>query len=87
MRNAHGQTAVAPYAVRARPGAPVASPLHWEELEDRRTTASRWTIATVPERIDRDGDPWSELTRQRQTLTGARERLEQALAEARGASA
>lgn len=87
MRNAYGQTAVAPYAVRARPKAPVATPLHWEELEDRKTTAGRWTIATVPKRIDRDGDPWSELTRSRQTLTSARERLEQALAEARAPSA
>lgn len=87
MRNAYGQTAVAPYSVRARPGAPVATPLHWEELEDSRTTASRWTIATVPGRIDRDGDPWSALGRKRQTLTEARERLGQALAEARGPSA
>jgi len=87
MRNAYGQTAVAPYAVRARPDAPVATPLHWEELDDRRTTAGRWTISTIPKRIDRDGDPWSELSRQRQTLARPRERLEQALAEARGASA
>lgn len=87
MRNAYGQTSVAPYSVRARPKAPVATPLHWGELENSKTTASRWTIATLPERINRDGDPWSELTRTRQTLTSARERLEQALAEARGASA
>ncbi|MCA9510951.1 MAG: non-homologous end-joining DNA ligase, partial [Myxococcales bacterium] len=31
-RNAHAQTAVAPYAVRAREGAPVATPVAWEEL-------------------------------------------------------
>ena len=34
MRNAYAQTIVAPYAVRARPGAPVATPLHWDELGD-----------------------------------------------------
>ena len=34
MRNAYAQTATAPYAVRGRPGAPVATPLHWAELDD-----------------------------------------------------
>ena len=33
-RNAYAQTAVAPYAVRALPGAPVAAPLDWDELGD-----------------------------------------------------
>ena len=36
MRNAYAQTAVAPYAVRARRGAPVATPLEWDELERPR---------------------------------------------------
>ena len=45
-RNTYGQTTVAPYAVRAIPGAPVAAPLAWEELEDpelhpRRTRCGR----------------------------------------------
>jgi bifunctional non-homologous end joining protein LigD len=87
MRNAYGQTAVAPYSVRARPNAPVATPLFWGELEDPKTTANRWTIESVPARLDREGDPWLGLTRSRQTLTRARERLEQALAEARASSA
>ena len=33
-RNTYAQTTVAPYSVRAKPGAPVATPLRWEELED-----------------------------------------------------
>ena len=33
-RNTYGQTVVAPYAVRALPGAPVATPLAWDEVED-----------------------------------------------------
>ncbi len=87
QRNAYGQTSVAPYAVRARPKAPVATPLHWEELEDRRTTATRWTISSVPGRIARDGDPWQEMARSRQSLSEPRRRLEEALAEAGAASA
>jgi bifunctional non-homologous end joining protein LigD len=87
MRNAYGQTAVAPYAVRARPRAPVATPLHWEELEDSRTKADRWTIRSVPGRVERDGDPWRGMARKRQTLTQARRSLDEALSEARAASA
>lgn len=81
MRNAYGQTAVAPYSVRARPGAPVATPLHWDELKDRRTTAGRWTIATVPARIASDGDPWEPMAGALQSLSRARLRLREALAE------
>ncbi|MFD9619535.1 hypothetical protein ACFWB2_19950 [Streptomyces virginiae] len=43
----YAQTAVAPYAVRARPGAPVAAPLAWSDLDDPDLTARRWTLATV----------------------------------------
>ena len=37
-RNTYGQTVVAPYAVRALPGAPVATPLAWDEVEDPQLT-------------------------------------------------
>ncbi|MGW1937714.1 non-homologous end-joining DNA ligase LigD [Streptomyces goshikiensis] len=47
QRNAYGQTAVAPYAVRARPNAPFAAPLAWSDLDDPDLTSRRWTLATV----------------------------------------
>jgi bifunctional non-homologous end joining protein LigD len=74
-RNAYGQTAVAPYAVRARDGAPVATPLHWEELEDPDLTARRWTVATVPKRLAERGDAWADLSRHRQSMAAAARRL------------
>src|ERR671934_579248 len=49
-RNAYAATAVPAYGVRARPGAPVATPLAWDELSDRRLTPRRWSIRTVLER-------------------------------------
>ncbi len=82
MRNAYAHTSVAPYSVRPRPNAPVATPLHWQELEDAATRADRWTLASVPERLERDGDPWKEIARHGQTLTKARQALKGALAEA-----
>jgi bifunctional non-homologous end joining protein LigD len=78
MRNGYAQTAVAPYTVRARPGAPVATPLNWDELSDARTRADRWTIKTIARRLDRDGDPWREIGARPATLTRARERLRSA---------
>ncbi|HEV2981082.1 MAG TPA: non-homologous end-joining DNA ligase [Solirubrobacteraceae bacterium] len=85
MRNGYAQTAVAPYSVRPRPTAPVATPLHWDELQDRRTSARRWTLASVPERLQREGDPWREMPRHAQSLTRAAQQLGEALAEAKPA--
>jgi bifunctional non-homologous end joining protein LigD len=60
-RNAYAQHAVAPYAVRPRDGAPVATPLHWSEVEDRRLKPERFTIKAVAKRVDADEDPWGPL--------------------------
>ncbi len=60
-RNTYAQTAVAPYAVRAKPGAPVATPLFWEELEEPELHPRRWTLKDVPERLERRGDPWEGI--------------------------
>jgi bifunctional non-homologous end joining protein LigD len=60
-RNTYAQTTVAPYAVRAKPGAPVATPLRWEELEDPGLRAGSFTLAAVPARLQRDGDPWAAI--------------------------
>jgi bifunctional non-homologous end joining protein LigD len=85
MRNAYAHSAVAPYAVRPRPDAPVATPLHWAELSESRTRADRWTLRSVVDRVRRDGDPWRDIARHAGALGAARRRLGQALTEA-GAS-
>ena len=60
-RNTYAQTTVAPYAVRALPGAPVATPLAWGELEDPELHPRRFTLSGVPERLEQRGDPWEEI--------------------------
>ncbi|KAK0357710.1 hypothetical protein LTR94_038337, partial [Friedmanniomyces endolithicus] len=44
LRNQRGSTSVLPYVVRARPGAPVATPVSWRELEEA-PSAQMFTIA------------------------------------------
>ena len=43
-RNGYAQTAVSPYSVRPRAGAPVATPLEWDELDDPAFRPDGWTI-------------------------------------------
>lgn len=74
MRNAYGQTAVPAYAVRARPGAPVATPLDWSELDDRRLRGDTFTLRTMPRRLEQDGDPWRDGRRGR-SLTKPQRKL------------
>ncbi|MEU4078921.1 ATP-dependent DNA ligase [Streptomyces venezuelae] len=74
QRNGYAQTAVVPYAVRARPGAPVAAPLAWSDLDDPDLTARRWTVATVEGLLKED--PWHDPPRPR-SLRRARELLEE----------
>jgi bifunctional non-homologous end joining protein LigD len=75
MRNAYAQTAVAPYAVRARRGAPVATPLEWDELDRRGMRPDRFTVRDVPKRIAEQGDPWADMRRHARSLARPMQRL------------
>ena len=69
-RNTYGQTVVAPYAVRALPGAPVATPLEWDELSDPELSARSWSLRTVGERLAERGDPWAGIADHAVALPG-----------------
>jgi bifunctional non-homologous end joining protein LigD len=75
MRDAYAQTVVAPFTVRARPGAHVATPLHWAEVEDPALTPGRFTLRTIPERLASIDDPWADMTRHRYDIAAAHNRL------------
>ncbi|MBV8785948.1 MAG: non-homologous end-joining DNA ligase [Mycobacterium sp.] len=75
MRNAYAQTAVAPYSVRAREGAPVATPLEWDELDGRDLRPDRFTIGDLPKRLAGQRDPWANMSRHARSLAGPRDRL------------
>lgn len=80
MRNAYAQTAVAPYSVRARQGAPVATPLEWDELGSRGMQADRFTIRDVPKRLTGQRDPWADMSRHSRSLEGPIKRVAKLLA-------
>ncbi|EKU49163.1 MULTISPECIES: non-homologous end-joining DNA ligase [Brevibacterium] len=73
-RNAYAQTAVPPFAVRARPGAPVSMPITWDEVDT--VAPQEFTIASAARRLKTHGDPWAGIARHRQGLSRAMERLE-----------
>ena len=60
-RNRSSQTIVAAYSLRGLPGAPVATPLTWEELESVATPAV-FNLRTVPGRVAGAGDPWEAIS-------------------------
>ncbi len=75
MRNAYAQTVAASYTVRARPGAPVATPLGWAEVEDDTLEPSQFTMAAVRSRLDGGKDPWAAFGHSRHGLGEAGQRL------------
>jgi bifunctional non-homologous end joining protein LigD len=75
LRNAYGQTAVAPYAVRAIKGAPVATPLRWGEVGESTLDPRKYTIENIFRRLAQTEDPWTGMGRRAQRLDAAQERL------------
>jgi bifunctional non-homologous end joining protein LigD len=60
-RNTYGQTIVAPYAVRALPGAPVAMPVDWDQVADAGLNPQQFKLRDVEQRLLEHGDPWAEM--------------------------
>src|SRR5262249_10270291 len=59
-RNRQSQTIVAAYSVRGLPGAPVSTPLSWEELESLESPKT-FDLLSVPQRVSQKGDPWEAI--------------------------
>ncbi len=70
LRNSFSATGVAPYAVRARNHAPIATPLAWDELSDLRSS-DMYTMKTIFKRLEKHGDPWHDIDKHARTLTYA----------------
>jgi bifunctional non-homologous end joining protein LigD len=74
LRTGRGATAVVNYSLRARPGAPVATPLRWDEL-DALESAAAYGIENIPNRLAALGsDPWEGFFDRRQSITAKMQR-------------
>lgn len=75
LRNSRGATSVASYSLRARPGAPVAMPLRWNEL-GKLKSGHAFDIRSGPRRLARlRSDPWAGIDKVRQDLDGVIKKL------------
>jgi bifunctional non-homologous end joining protein LigD len=75
-RNGYGATFAAPYAVRARPGAPISAPCTWDELERGDVGPRTFTLRNMAERIAAAGDVWADMPRRGRSLRPALRKLE-----------
>lgn len=73
-QNALGKSIVAPYSVRAKPGAPVSTPLSWEEVRAGKVRPLDFTLTTIRERLAEKGDLFRPLLTNAQRLPDLPER-------------
>jgi len=81
-RNGYSATFAAAYAVRAKAGAPVSAPCTWEEVERGEVLPRSFTVRTLPERVARVGDLWSDMKRRGRSLTRAQAKLKKMMTSA-----
>ena len=79
-RMGYAQTLVAPYSVRPKPEAPVATPIEWSELG--RVEPRTYTLANLRRRLARKQDPWAGMATHAAAFDPVRARLDELLAEA-----
>jgi bifunctional non-homologous end joining protein LigD len=72
-RNAYAQTTIAPYSPRARPGAPVATPIEFGELG--KIEPNRFDIRGIRNRMARKPDPWRHIHDHARAASAAGKRL------------
>ena len=67
LQNIQGKTVAGPYCVRAKPGAPVSTPLKWTELTDD-LDPREFHLGNAAERFEKVGDIWNEAMRKKNSL-------------------
>ena len=70
-RNGYSATWAAPYAVRARRGAPVSAPCTWDEIHTGEMLPQTVTLRSMPARLEKLGDVWGDMRRRKRSLTRA----------------
>jgi bifunctional non-homologous end joining protein LigD len=78
-RNGYSATFAAPYAVRAKAGAPVSAPCTWAEVDSGVASPQAFTLRNMAARLAEAGDAWSGMLRHRRSLRRPMEKLERIL--------
>jgi len=76
LQNRRGQTMAGPYSVRPVRGATVSTPLLWKEVK-KNLDPGKFTLQTIPRRLDKVGDIWAELLDHGANLVDCIEQLEE----------
>lgn len=76
LQNAKGKTMAAVYSLRPRPGAPVSAPLRWEELTPK-LSPQQFTLRNMRKRLEKEGDLWSDLFKQRVDIGKALSKIQE----------
>jgi bifunctional non-homologous end joining protein LigD len=80
LQNNFAQTLVAPYSLRPKDGAPVSTPLRWEEVNSR-LDPKRFTIKTIWKRLKKEGDIWKPVLTEKVDLSESIKCIEKELEE------
>lgn len=73
LRNSYAQHAIAPYSLRALPGAPIAMPILWQELS--RVEPQSFHLKNISSRLKKP-DPWSRMKSSQKSLSTLMKKLE-----------
>jgi bifunctional non-homologous end joining protein LigD len=69
-QNGEGKTIASVYSVRPKAGAPVSTPLRWDEVNESLDPAA-FTMDEVLRRVEKHGDPFADVLTTKQSLTAA----------------
>ena len=61
LRNDYGMTVIAPYSLRAKEGAPIATPIKWIELKDNSIGSRSYNFKNIFRRMIEKPDPWKNF--------------------------
>ena len=76
LRNSYAQTGVCPYSVRALEGAPVATPLSWNELDNEFINSQTYNIQNIFKRLSTTDNPWKGFELHGKTISDTKKKLE-----------
>lgn len=69
LQNGRGKTMAFQYSLRPLPGAPVSTPLLWEEVEGRRVDPGSHNIRTIFNRLERYGDILGDMSKYSRSIS------------------